>query len=230
MADVLSLSGILNVDVKRLDSAVPLFEMAIKAREQNSGTESGVLLPDLDRLGSALLKLAQYPKAEQVFRRSLGIRERLNGGDAADLIPSLDGLAYALFGQKKFGDAEPVYKRLLAVWELSAGAEHPMVALTLDKIAVFYREQERWEERDSAASRANALRALALASGLATEGDLRATQGDKAEAEALYRRALSLLDPQRSEHRELRAKLQEALKPLPRAPRPPQRRYPKATN
>jgi tetratricopeptide (TPR) repeat protein len=189
-----------------------------------------VLLPDLDRLGSALLKFGQYQNAEQVFRRGLGIRERLNGRDSAELIPSLDGLAYSLFGQKKFGEAEPVYQRLLTVWELSAGPEHPMVALTLDKIAVFYREQQRWDEREVAASRANALRALALASGLATEGDFRLTQGEKAEAESLYRRALAILDPERSEHRELRAKLEDALKPATRAPRPPQRRYPKAAN
>jgi tetratricopeptide (TPR) repeat protein len=229
-ADVLSLMGVLNLDMKRFDEAVPVLELALKARETELGPTHVGLLPDLDRLGPALLSLRAYDKAEIVWRRSLMIREHLNGRLSAELIPSLDGLAYALFGQKKWDQAEIYYRRLLDVWQFSAGADHPMVPLTLDKLATFYREQARLDDSDRAAARANSIRKLILAKGLYEEARVRLLRDYRDLAERLLRQALTTLDPVSEMHQELRTQIEQELagfKPKPRVPRTPPRRMPK---
>jgi tetratricopeptide (TPR) repeat protein len=201
-------------DHKPALAADPL-ERAIQIRETVLGAEHPAILAELDRLGTILINLRDYPKAETTYRRAMVIRQRLLGPNDAGLIQSVEGLAYALFGQKKYAEAEPFYKRLLTLWVLSTGdPTHPMVALTLDKVAVFYRAQDRWPDGTDAADQANALRGLFLASGLSQEATLREAHNDNKDAVRLYRQALSVLDPKRPEHTALRQEIEKDLKEL----------------
>jgi hypothetical protein len=207
-------------DHKPALAAEPL-ERAIQIRETVLGAEHPAILAELDRLGAILITTRDYPKAEETYRRALVIRQRLVGPNDAGLIQSVEGLAYALFGQKKYAEAEPFYKRLLTLWVLSTGdPTHPMVALTLDKVAVFYRAQDRWPDGTDAAEKANALRRLFLASGLAQEATLREAHSDQRDAVRLYTQALSVLDESRPEHVALRTEIEKNLKELGVDPRP----------
>jgi tetratricopeptide (TPR) repeat protein len=221
IADDFARMAQLHLDQEDPRGAAGFYQGALTIREKSVGADHVALLADLDRLGAVRLTLREYDQAETVFRRALLIRERVTGRDDPALIPTIDGLGYACFGQKKFVEAEPLYKRLLALWEGSAGADHPMVVLTLDKLAVFYRQQEKWEEGQAAADRANALRALFLATGLQREADDRVTRGDKKEAVRLYRRAAEVLDPERPEHEKLHQQIAAILKELAPPPRKP---------
>lgn len=101
------------------------------------------------------------------------------------------------------------YKRLLDLWTLIGNL--PMIAETEEKMAVFYREQQKWDQGTEAASNAIALRALVSAVGLSTEATAWVAHGDKAHAVELYRRALSQLDSNRKDHDGLREQIERIL-------------------
>jgi tetratricopeptide (TPR) repeat protein len=221
VADDLSRMALVYSDDHKPALAAEPLERAIRIRETVLGAEHPAILGELDRLGSILINLRDYPKAEATYRRTLVIRQRLVGPNDAGLITCVEGLAYALFGQKRYDEAEPFYKRLLMLWISSTNdATHPMVALTLDKVAVFYRAQGRWQEGTDAAEKANALRGLFLASGLAQEAAQREAHKENREAIRLYQQSLSVLDESRPEHTALRDEITKDLKELGVDPRP----------
>jgi tetratricopeptide (TPR) repeat protein len=223
VADDFSRIALAYTSQNKPDAAIPPLLNAIRLREKVLGADSPGLLSELDRLGTLEITARAYSDAETTFRRSLVIRERIQGPRSPDLLTTLDGLAYSLFGQKQYDDAEVFYKRLLDLWLFIGNL--PMIADTNEKIAVFYREQKKWDEGTAAASNAIALRALVSASGLSTEATAWITHGDKAHAIELYRKALTLLDPNRPDHDGLRGQIEHVLgeldppKPTKAAPR-----------
>jgi tetratricopeptide (TPR) repeat protein len=174
------------------EAAIPTLIMAIGIREKVLGADSPGLLSELDRLGTLQIATRFYEGAEVTFRRALSIRERVLGSRSPDLLTTLEGLAYSLFGEKKYDDAEIYYKRLLELWQLIGNL--PMIAETQEKIAVFYREQQKWDQGTEAATNAMTLRAKVAAIGLSTEATAWIAHGDKAHAIELYRKALTLLE------------------------------------
>jgi tetratricopeptide (TPR) repeat protein len=188
--------------------AIPTLITAIGIREKVLGADSPGLLSELDRLGTLQISARFYEAAEITFRRALSIRERVLGSRSPDLLTTLEGLAYSLFGQKKYDDAEVYYKRLLELWQLIGNL--PMIAETEEKIAVFYREQQKWDQGTEAATNAMVLRSKVAAIGLSTEATAWIAHGDKAHAIELYRKALTLLE----ESDGLRGQLEQVLAEL----------------
>ncbi len=212
VADDFSRIALVQVAQDKPEAAIPTLLTVIGIREKVLGAESPGLLTELDRLGAVQITARTYDAAEVTFRRALVIRERVLGSKSPDLLTTLDGLAYSLFGQKKYDDAEIFYKRLLDLWLMINNL--PMIADTYEKIAVFYREQQKWDQGTEAASNAIALRALVSAAGLSTEATSWIAHGDKAHAVELYRRALATLDPNRKDHDGLRGQIEHVLADL----------------
>jgi tetratricopeptide (TPR) repeat protein len=212
VADDISRIALVQLAQNKPDAAIPTLLTAIGIREKVLGADSPGLLAELDRLGSAQITTRTYADAETTFRRALVIRERIEGSQSPDLLTTLDGLAYSLFGEKQYDQAEIFYKRLLNLWLLIGNL--PMIADTDEKIAVFYREQKKWDEGTEAAANAIALRALVSAVGLSTEATAWISHGDKAHAIELYKKALTLLDPNRKDHDGLRDQIQHVLADL----------------
>ena len=212
VADDISRIALVQSAQNKPEAAIPTLLTAIGIREKVLGADSPGLLSELDRLGAAQITTRVYSDAEVTFRRALVIRERIEGSQSPDLLTTLDGLAYSLFGEKQYDEAEVFYKRLLNLWLLIGNL--PMIADTNEKIAVFYREQKRWEEGTEAAANAIALRALVSAVGLSTEATAWISHGDKAHAVELYRKALTLLDPNRKDHDGLRDQIEHVLADL----------------
>jgi len=190
-----SVMGQIYMDEKNFKDAAEQLETSDAIRSAVSGQMDVSVVPDLDRLGSVYLTLRYYDKAEIVFRRTLAIRESVLGTENADLLATLEGLAYSYFGQDKFDEAEPAYQRLVRLWSKSVGETHPMLALALDKVGIFYATQNKTDQAKAAFDRANAIRAHSMAAGLSTEAAHAREAGDLAAAEALYARALRVLDP-----------------------------------
>jgi len=212
VADDFSRIALVQAAADKGEAAIATLLTVIGIREKVLGEDSPGLLSELDRLGAAQITARTYDAAEITFRRALVIRERVEGSKSPDILTTLDGLAYSLFGQKKYDDAEVFYKRLLDLWLLIGNL--PMIADTNEKIAVFYREQQKWEEGTAAADNAIALRALVYATGLSTEATAWIAHGDKAHAVALYRKALGILDPNRADHDGLRGQIEHVLADL----------------
>ena len=212
VADDFSRIALVQAAQNKPEAEIVTLLTAIGIREKLLGTDSPGLLPELDRLGSAQITTRVYNDAETTFRRALVIRERIEGTQSPDLLTTLDGLAYSLFGEKQYDDAEVFYKRLLMLWRLVGNL--PMIADTDEKIALFYREQKKWDEGTAAAADAIALRAMVSAVGLSTEATAWITHGDKAHAIELYRKALTLLDPNRKDHDGLRDQIEHVMAEL----------------
>ncbi len=200
------------------DDAIAPLETAIGIRERLLGPDSTGLLSELDRLGALQVATHVYPDAESTFRRALAIRERVVGSKSPDLLTTLDGLAYSLFGEKKYDDAEPFYKRLLDLWIMVGNL--PMIADTQEKIAVFYREQQKWQQGTESADAAISLRAMVSATGLTTEATAWLGHGNKVHAIELYKKALSMLDPDRRDQDGIRGQIEHVLSELDTAPAP----------
>ncbi len=225
VASDFSLMAQLYLDQKKLENAVNALVSALRVRVKLAGQYDASLLPDMDRLGETLITMNVYDKAEDTFRHALVIRESLLGKNSGELIHSVDGLAYALFGQKKFDEAEPLYQRLIALWTSSVGKDHPMVALAYDKVAVFYAEQKKFDQSKAATDRANAIRAHFLGLGLANAANEQESEGNLEETKALYRRALTVLDPPDPAYNDLRKAVETILKKLePPVPVKPRRK------
>lgn len=212
VADDISRIALVQVDQKKPEQAIISLATVLGIREKVLGPDSTGLLSELDRLGTLQITVRSYEDAEVTFRRALVIRERVVGAKSPDLLTTLDGLAYSLFGQKKYDDAEVFYKRLLDLWMVINNL--PMIADTEEKIAVFYRDQKKWDQGTEAASNAIALRALVSATGLSTEATAWIAHGDKAHAIELYRRALTILDPERKDHKGLHDQIERVLEGL----------------
>ncbi len=214
VADDSSRRAQMDLEKKDLPGAVDASKSALRIRTQLAGPLDRSLVPDLDRLAGAYNALRDYPSAEATYRRALVIRESLEGRDDPDLIGTLDGLAYACFGQKNYDAAEPLYQRLLALWIKSVGEDHPMVAMVLDKIGVFYADQKKYDEARKAQEHATAIRAHFLAKGLVGAGTEELAEGNKAEAIALFQRALKVMDPPHPLYDELKNAVAEMVKQM----------------
>jgi tetratricopeptide (TPR) repeat protein len=212
VADDFSRIALVQLGQQKPEAAIPTLLTVIGIREKVLGADSPGLLSELDRLGAAQIAARFYESAETTFRRELVIRERVLGSKSPDLLTTLDGLSYSLFGQKKYDEAEVFYKRLLDLWLLIGNL--PMIAETDEKIAVFYREQQKWDEGTEAASNAIALRALVSAAGLSTEATAWIAHGDKAHGIEFYKKALATLDPNRKDHDGLRGQIEHVLAEL----------------
>jgi tetratricopeptide (TPR) repeat protein len=194
-ADDLSRMAQISLDRKQPENAISSFRAAIEIRRKLSGPLHSSLVPDLDRLGEVLIAQRDYPGAEVTYRHAVAIREALYGRENADLITSVDGLAYALFGQQKWEPAEAAYKRLLELWRKSVGEEHPMMAFAMEKMAVFYASWKKFDESAEAAAKGNFVRAHFLGLGLSGAATEQLAEGNQERAQALYDRALAVIDP-----------------------------------
>jgi tetratricopeptide (TPR) repeat protein len=218
VADDLSRIAQVQMEQNLLPAAIATTTAVLRMRTDLAGPLDRSLLVDLDRLAGAQIAGQAYDKAEEAYRHALVIRETLYGKDSAELITTVDGLAYACFGQKKYDEAEPIYQRLLELWTKSVGADHPMMALAYEKVAVFYAEQKKYEQSKEAEAHSNAIRAHFLAVGLSGAAMEQVAEGHKADALALYKRVLTVLNPPDPLYDSLRSDTEGIVRSM--APRP----------
>ena len=152
-----------------------------------------------DQLNEAkqLREQGRYPEAEKAHFLALAEAEKF-GPEDRRFASSLNNLAALYHDTGRLSEAEPLYRRSLAVWEkLSEPLE---VATLLSNLARLCFDLEKYDEVELLSNRALGIsQGIApnhpeVANGLNNLADVRVIQGHYAEAEPLYRQALSILE------------------------------------
>ena len=190
-------------DRARYAEAEPLYQRALRIREQQLGLEHPLVAPPLTGLANLYSDQGKYTEAEPLFQRALRIREQQLGPEHPDVASPLTGLAILYHRQGKYAEAEPLYQRVLRIREQQLGPEHPRVAYPLTGLATLYRDQGKYTEAEPLFQRVLRIREQQLglehplvAPPLTGLANLYRDQGKYAEAEPLYQRALRIREQQ----------------------------------
>lgn len=149
--------------------------------------------------GSQYLKGGSYAKAEQRFRLAIQTIQHHDSGDRRLLARSYNELARVLYHQRRYAEAEPLAKWALTVREANSKVNPAEVFESLYTLGLIHRARQHHVEAERLLRRALEHQEKALGPGhentaLTIEhlAGIDCDQGDLAEAESLYRRALAI--------------------------------------
>jgi len=208
-AEVLERTGIYLCERALYTLAEPLYQRALRIREQQVGETHPQVAIALNGLAQLYYEQGKYAEAESLRQRALRILEQQAGEmHPHQMVIALNGLAFVYAEQGKYAQAELLYQRALRIWEQQVGSEHPQKAYLLHGLAFVYAKQEKYVEAELLYQRALRIREqqlglehLKVAIVLNGLAQLYYEQGKYVEAELLYQRALRIWEQQvRSEH------------------------------
>jgi tetratricopeptide (TPR) repeat protein len=186
-------------DRARYPEAEPLFQRALRIREQHLGPEHPDVATTLTGLANLYRMQGKYVEAEPLFQQAIGINEQQPWPKHSEVAYPLNSLAILYQEQGKYAEAEPLYLRALAIWEQQLGLDHPLVAHPLNGLAELYFEQEKYAEAEPLYLRALRIREQSLgfqhpdtAETMHDLARLQDTQGNSEEARDWYVRALAV--------------------------------------
>jgi tetratricopeptide (TPR) repeat protein len=186
--------------------AEPLFQKALKIREQVPGARGADTASTLNDLAWLYLDQGRYKEAEPLYQRAFNIRKRVLGTKNPDTAYSLQCLARLYSNQGQYEQAEPLLKDALEIRDQVSGAEDANAASILHYLAWFYRDIRQDAQAEPLFRRALAIRERELgvndrntASTLhdlawlsQDQGKYNKDQHKYQEAELLYQRALAI--------------------------------------
>jgi tetratricopeptide (TPR) repeat protein len=179
--------------------AEPLFQRALKIREQVLGLQHPDVATSLNNLATLYRAQGKYADSEPLYQRAAEIDRKALGENHSDYGTDLNNLAVLYHVQGKYADAEPLYQRALAIREQAFGPQHPSVATSLNNLATLYRVQGKHGDAESLYQRALAIWEQALgpqhpsvAGSLNNLAELYRAQHKYADAEPLLQRALAI--------------------------------------
>jgi tetratricopeptide (TPR) repeat protein len=147
--------------------------------------------------GKQLRERGRYVEAERVHLLALGEAEKF-GSEDRRLALSLNGLAALYHATGRLREAEPLYRRSLAIWErLSERLEGATLLNNLARLCLDlekYDEVEQFSKRALTISEGVSPQHPEVARSLNNLADIHAIQGHYAQAEPLYRQALTILE------------------------------------
>lgn len=197
-------------DRAQYKQAEPLYERALRIREQELGPEHPDVAYPLHGLANLSYVQGKYEQAELLYQRALRMREDALGPTHLDVTNTLNHLAVLYKEQGKYVEAKALYERALRNQEQVLGPEHPQVATLLHNLADLYAAQKKYVEAEPLYERALHIREQALgperpevAISLHGLANLFWGEGKYAEAEPLFQRAIRIreqtLGPERPE-------------------------------
>lgn len=199
-ADFLSSLGNLYFGKGLYGRSLRIEEWALRDAERASGAESAAVADKLLGYGESLRALGQQAEAEAAFRKTLAMREKLDGVDHPRVADALNYLALALSDGDTSEEAEGYYRRALRIYEAQGSAvdktDYGKVLLNLGSLAA---EKGNTAEAEELLEKAVALTAdksdIKIKPQSAVNcrcqlGDLKASKGEPAIAERLYREGL----------------------------------------
>jgi serine/threonine-protein kinase len=184
-----------------LESAEALFLESLAIHRELYGESHAEVAKVLNNVGFVAMERGRYPEAESYYDQALSLRQELLGNEHPETAQSLANLAMLLHAKGEADEAEDRYRDALARARKSLGEDHPMVALILQKMGDLALEESR--PRAAAERYQSALdirrRLLPenhpdLAESLVGVGRARLALGELAEAEALLREGLGVLE------------------------------------
>jgi serine/threonine protein kinase/tetratricopeptide (TPR) repeat protein len=144
-------------------------------------------------LGLLGVRTGDLAKAEAAYRQGLASIEKMRGPDAREAVPCLRGLADVSLRRGKPGEADPLLARALTLAE--QGEDAGELASVLNGAGALRLRQGRLDEARAALERSRGLAGaddLVRSETLTRLGDVLAAQGKRADAEPLYREALTI--------------------------------------
>ena len=138
-----------------------------------------------------------HAEAEPVYQAALRMADEFDPEDLRTAV-TLNELAVLYHARGRLSEAEPLYRRALAIWEKLP--ERMELATLLSNLARLCLDQEKYDEVVALSKRALGIsQSIApnhpeVANSLNNLADVHAIQGRYAEAEPLYRQALTILE------------------------------------
>jgi tetratricopeptide (TPR) repeat protein len=181
--------------------AQPLYELALRVREEMLGSEHPATLISLNNLADLLQARGERPAAQLLYERVLRANEKLLGPDHPDTATSLNNLAVVFRAEGDLVKAGTLFERALRVRERVLRPEHPLIASSLNNVALLLQDQGDFAGARALYERALAIREKALgpdhpdtAQSLNNLGGVLQAQGELALARPLYERAIIIYE------------------------------------
>jgi tetratricopeptide (TPR) repeat protein len=181
--------------------AEPLYELALRVREERLGPEHPATVISLNNLADLLQARGNLPAAQLLYERALRVNEKLLGLDHPDTATSLNNLAVVFRAEGDLVKARTLFERALWIRERVLRPEHPLIASSLNNVASLLQAQGNFAEARPLCERALAIREKALgpdhpdtAQSLNNLGGMLQAQGELALARPLCERALKIYE------------------------------------
>jgi len=161
-------------------------QLAIAWREAVNGKKDPKLPDEFVELAVLCYREKDYPRGLQLLRQAMQRQAELDRFDSLPVADILSRMAVIHLGQENYSQAAWALESALDIRAKISGADHSSLLPDLDRLAT-----TRVKMRSS-----------------------RYLHGDRKQGETLYRQALTLLDPERPEHKQLRELIQGILKAI----------------
>jgi tetratricopeptide (TPR) repeat protein len=191
------LGSILNGESK-MSEGEKMFREALKIRRTVLGNDNLEVADSLSGVANMLNAQGQWAAAEALFREILEIDRKLSGARHPTTANALNGLVQSLLQQNKLSEAESLAREALGIQREMLGSDHPLVAASLTRLArVLQKEdkvpraKENLEEALSIWSRRLSNQSPGIGETLNALFDILLSEGNRAEAEQIFRRVLT---------------------------------------
>jgi tetratricopeptide (TPR) repeat protein len=144
------------------DQAQPLYERALKIREDVLGAEHPDTAASINMLGVLLHERGDFDRAEALYKRALEIREKLLGSHHRDTATTLNNCAMLLYERNRLDEARELCERALAIRSEVIGRDDPMTATSLHNLAAILQDHGDLEGARSYFERALEIRQTKL--------------------------------------------------------------------
>ena len=133
-------------DLGQYDTALPLYQRCLEARERLLGPEHPDTLTTVGNLAGLFQDKGDYEQAEAFYTRDLEASERLLGPEHPSTLITVGNLGLLYSKKGDYKQAEAYYKRCLEARERLLGPEHPATVATVGNLADLLSDQERYGE------------------------------------------------------------------------------------
>jgi tetratricopeptide (TPR) repeat protein len=183
----------------RLEETEPLYDGALRVREDILGSNHPDVATSLHNQAWLYLDQGKYAEAELLVLRSLITREEALGPEHPTVATSLDMLGRLYEEQGQYIEAGRTHRRSLDIKERALGPNHSDTAISLGNLASTYCFQGKYAEAESLAVRSLEIveKSLGpdhreLAGSLNNLASIYHYQKKVAEAEVLYLRSIAI--------------------------------------
>ena len=134
------------IEKDRLQETVPLYQRALRIREQAQGSEHPDVAYLLNGLANLSGNLGRSQQAELLYQRALRIREQTLEWQHSDITEILHNFAAFREAQGNFQEATSLYQQALTIREQVFGSEHQKTVETRNAYTQLLRKIERVEQ------------------------------------------------------------------------------------
>lgn len=126
--------------------ALPLFQEALKIREQVLGKQHPEYASSLNNLAQLYYSQGQYEQTLPLYQKALKIVEQVLGQQHPDYAGSLNNLAMSYKEQGKYEQAFPLLKEASEIWGHILGKQHPDYAKSIGNLVALYYSQGEYDK------------------------------------------------------------------------------------